>query len=787
MDCGMDVAYGMGEDEEMEDNSSGSDHQIGGDDYQGGNSGGRDPRGNWDDETEVNSGGGDLSTSEGSAILEPYEGMEFDSEEAAKKFYNAYARRMGFSVRIGSTSRSVQDRSIIGRYFVCSKEGFRQKKAGDDEDKVLKRKRLITREGCKAKLAVRKNSIGKWIVRIFIKEHNHAMMTPSTVQYLRSHKRLSSAAQSLNDTQMAVGVRANLMMSFLRLEAGRSSNVGFIERDCKNYVTTVRQRTLGKGDAQAVLDYFKRMQARNPTFFYAIQVDEEEHMTNFFWVDGRSRMAYDHFGDVVTFDTTYKTNKYKMPFAPFAGLNHHRQTVLFGCALLLDESESSFVWLFTTWLEAMCGRHPTAIITNQDPAIEAALARVFPNSRHRLCMWHILRKVPEKLSHVYHAHKSFKDEFYRCIHNTETIDEFEESWGFLVDRYDLREHEWIQSLYDIRHRWVPVYFRNTFFADMNTTQRIILFFHGFLNSNTSLQEFVMQYAKAVESRYEKEMHSDFETNYMQPILKTQCPMEEEAARIYTRTMFLKFQEELVESLAYIVEEKETDGVRIAFRVTRYDQEKREHIVRLDAAKQRATCTCQMFESSGILCKHVLIVFRMNNILTLPPHYILKRFTKNAKSDVVVDGSGIEIQRDNKEFLAQRYTDLCQRAIKLVEDGMASVESYRMAILALDKAFEDIGGGNKAPVAVTDPPETSQTEKGSEASKPIYQTPANDSQPKAGSFQKMRKSPVNAPSVVGFLQPVGNGINGRHWHGSLGSEGPRLSIGIPTIGVSQVSR
>ncbi|KAF3784631.1 FAR1-RELATED SEQUENCE 5 protein [Nymphaea thermarum] len=397
MDCGMDVAYGMGEDEEMEDNSSGSDHQIGGDDYQGGNSGGRDPRGNWNDETEVNSAGGDLSTSEGSAILEPYEGMEFDSEEAAKKFYNAYARRMGFSVRIGSTSRSVQDRSIIGRYFVCSKEGFRQKKAGDDEDKVLKRKRLITREGCKAKLAVRKNSNGKWIVRIFIKEHNHAMMTPSTVQYLRSHKRLSSAAQSLNDTQMAVGVRPNLMMSFLRLEAGRSSNVG-----------------------------------------------------------------------------------------------------------------------------------------------------------------------------------------------------------------------------------------------------------------------------------------------------------------------------------------------------------------------------------------------MNNILTLPPHYILKRFTKNAKSDVVVDGSGIEIQRDNKEFLAQRYTDLCQRAIKLVEDGMASVESYRMAILALDKAFEDIGGGNKVPVAVTDPPETSQTEKGSEASKPIYQTPANDSQPKAGSLQKMRKSPVNAPSVVGFLQPVGNGINGRHWHGSLGSEGPRLSIGIPTI-------
>ena len=46
-------------------------------------------------------------------------------------------------------------------------------------------------------------------------------------------------------------------------------------------------------------------------------------MINFFWVDARSRLAYEQFGDVITFDTTYKTNKYSMPFAPFTGLNNH--------------------------------------------------------------------------------------------------------------------------------------------------------------------------------------------------------------------------------------------------------------------------------------------------------------------------------------------------------------------------------------------------------------------------------------------------------------------------------
>ena len=37
------------------------------------------------------------------------------------------------------------------------------------------------------------------------------------------------------------------------------------------------------------------------------------------------------------FDTTYNTNKYGMIFAHLIGVNHHCQTIVFGCALLSDE------------------------------------------------------------------------------------------------------------------------------------------------------------------------------------------------------------------------------------------------------------------------------------------------------------------------------------------------------------------------------------------------------------------------------------------------------------------
>jgi len=51
-----------------------------------------------------------------------------------------------------------------------------------------------------------------------------------------------------------------------------------------------------------------------------------------FWTDARSASQY--FKDGVSFDTTYLTNKYNMPFAPFVGINHHGQSILLGGGLL---------------------------------------------------------------------------------------------------------------------------------------------------------------------------------------------------------------------------------------------------------------------------------------------------------------------------------------------------------------------------------------------------------------------------------------------------------------------
>jgi hypothetical protein len=61
-------------------------------------------------------------------------------------------------------------------------------------------------------------------------------------------------------------------------------------------------------------------------------------VTNLFWREGISLKWYAEYGDCVSFDTTYMTNRYNLPFAPFVGITGHANTCLFACAFLSDET-----------------------------------------------------------------------------------------------------------------------------------------------------------------------------------------------------------------------------------------------------------------------------------------------------------------------------------------------------------------------------------------------------------------------------------------------------------------
>lgn len=147
-------------------------------------------------------------------VVEPYIGMEFKSRDDAREFYIAYGRHTGFTVRIHHNRRSRINNMVIGQDFVCSKEGFREKKYMYRKDRVLPPP-PITREGCPAMLRLALRDGDKWVVTKFIKEHNHTLMSPSKVPWRGSAKSLVSEVHYLSPYRFIVTFEIAYILSVI--------------------------------------------------------------------------------------------------------------------------------------------------------------------------------------------------------------------------------------------------------------------------------------------------------------------------------------------------------------------------------------------------------------------------------------------------------------------------------------------------------------------------------------------------------------------------------------------
>ncbi|XP_059662947.1 protein FAR-RED IMPAIRED RESPONSE 1 isoform X2 [Cornus florida] len=631
------------------------------------------------DEGVVNSLKKDIVVIEGDTDFEPRNGIEFNSHEAAYSFYQEYAKSMGFTTSIKNSRRSKKSKEFIDAKFACSRYGVTP-----ESDKGSSRRPGVKKTGCKASMHVKRRKDGKWYIHEFIKEHNHELL-PALAYHFRIHRNVKLAEKNNIDILHAVSERTRRMYVEMSRQSGGYQNVGFLSNNMHSQFDKGRYLALEEGDAQVMLEYFMHIQRENPYFFYAIDLSEDQRLRNLFWVDAKSRNDYVSFSDVVCFDTSYIKGNDKMPFAPFIGVNHHFQSMLLGCALVADETNSTFVWVMKTWLRAMGGQAPKVIITDQDKALKAAIEEVFPNARHCFSLCHILEKIPETLAHIINRHENFMVKFNKCIFKSWTDEQFDMRWWKMVNKFELGDDEWIRSLYEDRKKWVPTYMKDVFLAGMSTTQRsesIISFFDKYIQKKITLKELVRQYGTILQNRYEEEAIADFDTWHKQPALKSPSPCEKQMSTLYTHAIFKKFQVEVLGVVGCHPKKESEDGTSITFRVD--DCEKGEiFMVIWGETKSEVSCSCLMFEYKGFLCRHAMIVLQICGLSSIPSHYILKRWTKDAKSrQSMVEGT------ERMHTRVQRYNDLCKQAIELGEEGSLSEESYNIAFRALVEALKN---------------------------------------------------------------------------------------------------
>lgn len=163
--------------------------------------------------------------------------------------------------------------------------------------------------------------------------------------------------RSLRENNVSLGKVYNI------LNATHGENGAPFRKENLRYLCSRIARDSIKEDMDKTRKTLEDMKAADRYLTVKVDHDSEGSVKAILWSSGKNQEDYVYFGDVVTFDTTYRTNLYNMPFGIFVGVNNHFQSTIFGGVLMREETTAAFEWAFRTFVEIMSGKHPATMLT----------------------------------------------------------------------------------------------------------------------------------------------------------------------------------------------------------------------------------------------------------------------------------------------------------------------------------------------------------------------------------------------------------------------------------------
>lgn len=252
--------------------------------------------------------------------IKPFVGQHFKTLEEAIKFYFRYAHQCGFDVRKGTVIKCTDGSNVpMWRYLTCSRQGCKPSRAQGSEQK---RRRITNRCGCLAKIAFKYESRKGYVVKIFVERHTHAMVSEPEKQFLKNNRKLTPFHQDFIINCLKSNIGTSKAYKLYKNSVGSYSDVGATIVDFKNFSRDLNTYMLGY-DGQMVIDTLFRKKERCEAFHFDYHVDNANRLVRLFWADPICRKSFSFFGDVVSADATYKSNRYLCLTCTFSIIHVH--------------------------------------------------------------------------------------------------------------------------------------------------------------------------------------------------------------------------------------------------------------------------------------------------------------------------------------------------------------------------------------------------------------------------------------------------------------------------------
>ncbi|XP_073223420.1 uncharacterized protein [Cicer arietinum] len=123
--------------------------------------------------------------------------------------------------------------------------------------------------------------------------------------------------------------------------------------------------------------------------------ENSDILRDIFWTHPDCIKLLNTFHFVLICDSTYKTNRYRLPLLEIVGVTSTSLTFSVGFAYLEKERQDNFIWAFekVRMLFKSESLISKVIVTDRDLAMMNAISVVFPTSIHLLCRFHIEKNV----------------------------------------------------------------------------------------------------------------------------------------------------------------------------------------------------------------------------------------------------------------------------------------------------------------------------------------------------------------------------------------------------------
>ncbi|GAU11480.1 hypothetical protein TSUD_344700 [Trifolium subterraneum] len=338
------------------------------------------------------------------------------------------AENLGFSIVIAKSDNGAFNRK---KYFIlgCERGGvYKERKRKSKKEDTATRKTL-----CPFRLRGYYLASEQWSLSVVCGEHNHEM-SKTLEGHLLVGRLKPEEKECVRELTKNLVAPKNIMTMLKGRNPDSKTNMKQIYNARQRFKIDVRGEL-------SELQHLLKCCETHKYFHKCRTIGDSTTIQDIFWAHPESIKLFNTFPTVLMMDSTYKTNKYKMPLFEIVGITSTEESYNVGFAYIANEKEDNFVWALETCKSLLISKEtfPKVIVTDRDKSLMNAVAKVFPNSTALACRVHVYKNVKAKFKALCKA----KDQKMDQLLNTLKL-----QWNSIVD--STSEESYTTAVVDFR-------------------------------------------------------------------------------------------------------------------------------------------------------------------------------------------------------------------------------------------------------------------------------------------------------------------------------------------------